>query len=388
MELVITEYMNNIICAWFKNERLIQVCRCTSDTGYHVGDIFVGKVKNIVKNINAAFIDIGADELCFMQFADCDNIKREEEIIVQVVREGIRTKQPVVSQNISITGRLLIINDKKNINISKKIKDKTRRNELKELLSEDIKQNGFIVRTNATNADNDSIISEKESLIKIYDNIISKAKTASVYSKLYKAPSDYISAVRDSYAYDTQRIITDIPEIYNKVKSYVMEFCPDMADILSLYEDKSFSLDLLFGLTSKIKKALNKKVWLDSGAYIIIDVTEACTVIDVNSGKMIKGKKDAEQTFFNINCEAAEEIMLQLRLRNLSGIIIIDFIDMKSPEYNNELVRILSGLASKDVVSCNVVDITGLGLVEMTRKKQNRPVYEQFSLSGDELTII
>lgn len=397
MELVITEYINNIICAWFSEKRLVRVHSYNPGSLYNVGDIYIGKVKNIVKNINAAFVDIGADELCFLQLKENDDVKMENEIAVQIVREGIRTKQPVVSRGISVAGRYLIITDKKGINVSKKIKNIIRRKELKELLinsesdnkEKEIGKFGFIVRTNAENIDDKDIIREKEYLIQVYADIIRKEKLLPVYSALYKAESGYIEAVRDSYASDITRIITDIPDIYYDIKDYMKISCPDMTDILSLYTDNDYPLDSLFGISVKIKKALQKKVWLDSGAYIVIDVTEACVVIDVNSGKLIKGKKaEAEQNFFKINCEAAEEIMLQLKLRNLSGIIIIDFIDMKSPEYNRRLLAVLSELASKDIVSCNVVDITKLGLVEMTRKKQNRPLYEQFKITDDKLVII
>lgn len=387
MEIVITKCTDNIVCAWFDGNRLIQVKCCEPDNQYAVGNVYTGKVKNIVKNINVAFVDIGLGSLCFLEINNKDKLRNEDEIIVQVARDSTKNKQPVVTRNLSITGRYLILTEKKGINVSKKIKSTARKKELKDIFKDETER-GFIVRTNAKDADDESIIKEKNYLLGIYNNIISKSKNVLVFSKLYTAPACYIEAVRDSYAKDVKRIVTDIPEVYNDIKAYMKDMCPEMKDTLSLYEDASYPLDLMFGVSERIKKALSKKVWLDSGAYIIIDVTEACVVIDVNSGKLIKGKKDVENTFFKINCEAAKEIMLQLRLRNLSGIIIIDFIDMKIPEYNSELIKMLKGLAEQDSVSCNVVDITKLGLVEITRKKQNRPLYEQFKLVDNKLTVI
>ena len=197
-----------------------------------------------------------------------------------------------------------------------------------------------------------------------------------------------LDAVKDSYNGELTRIITDIPHVYDEINEYVRSLGLGFSDIISFYDDESYSLDAMHGLSLKLKKALMRKVWLDCGAYLVIDATEACVVIDVNSGKAVTKKKDSEETFYKINIEAAKEIMRQLKLRNLSGIIIVDFIDMQDKEHNEMLLAQLKKLAKEDKVKTNVLDITALGLVEMTRMKQRKPLHERLSIKNDDLQVI
>ena len=389
MELLITKKSEKIICAWFEDNRLIQVhIHDAISEEYNIGDIYVGKIKNVVNNINAAFVDIGSDTPCFLQTHDEVNLKREKDIVVQILRDEHKTKNKSVTTTLTLTGRYLILTTKNQISISKKITDVTKRKELKELLSENntnIEECGFIVRTNANYADTDAILQEKEYLVSLYKNITSKAKSAKVASRLYSAYSGYISDIRDSYTNTLNRIITDDEVIYNELCDFTKNECKDLHDKIELYTDKSYSLDSLFSLSVKLKKAIMRKTWLDSGAYVLCDVTEAFTVFDVNSGKAIGKKKDREDTFFKINIEAAEEIMRLLRLRNLTGIIIIDFIDMNDEENKAELMKTLRTLAAKDPIKTTVVDMTALGLVEITRRKQLKPLHENVYVKDDEL---
>lgn len=406
MDLVLTKYRERALAAYFdseNNNKLVNVTALNDETGALVGDIYVGRIKNHVKNINAAFVEIAGGELCFLQFDDKDKMipKNESDVVVQVTREGIKTKQAAVSTDINLTGKYLIKTQKNQISISSKIKNVKRRNELlvwmeelinnytdndstnngsaKECRSNHCSGNGtgYIIRTNAENVSKEELVREYDYLEKLYADILKKAEYSTTHSLLYRT-SFAVSQVRDGYDRNIDRIVTDDESIYNEIRDYLNEVSPDMLCKLSLYEDDSFPLDAMYGLSFKLDKALSKKVWLDSGAYLIIEPTEALTVIDVNTGKAVKKKSDKEKHFLKINLEACEELFRQISVRNLSGIIIVDFIDMKSKENNVILMDKLKELASLDSVKTTVVDMTALGLVEITRKKVHKPLHELF----------
>ncbi len=384
MDLVFSHYGGRVAASYFdkeKNNRLIKVKICgDGNGGAQVGDIYVGRVKNVVKNIKAAFVEIAEGQICFMQFSDETHLKsihNETDIVVQVVREAVKTKQAVVTANINFQGRYLIKTHKREIAVSSKIKGAARKKELAGWLAEiaDGKDCGYIIRTNAGNAPKAEIEREYKYLERLYIDIMRKAEYSATHSLLFRT-SFAESEIRDCYDECIDRIVTDDAEIYETIGGYIDCVCPQLKEKLSFYEDESFPLNAMYGLAPKIEKALAKKVWLNSGAYLVIEPTEACTVIDVNTGKAVKKGKDMEKHFYKINCEAAEEAMCQIRLRNLSGIIIIDFIDMKSEKDNKGLIELLAELASNDPVKTTVVDMTGLGLVELTRKKVHKPLYE------------
>lgn len=384
MDLIFSHYGGRTVAAYFdkeNNNRLVSVKICgDEDGGARIGDIYVGRVKNMVKNIKAAFVEIADGQICFMQFpdgADIKSIHNETDIVVQVVREAVKTKQAVVTMNINLQGRYLIKTHKDEIAVSSKIKGAARKKELSGWLGEIAgeKDCGYIIRTNADNASKADIEREYAYLEKLYLDIMRKAEYSVTHSLLYRT-SFAENEIRDCYDGRIDRIVTDDPEIYGKLGGYIDCACPHLAGRLSFYGGGSFPLNALYGLGAKIEKALAKKVWLNSGAYLVIEPTEACTVIDVNTGKAVKKGKDREKHFLGINLEAAYEAMCQISLRNLSGIIIIDFIDMKSEEDNKRLIELLTELASNDPVKTTVVDMTGLGLVELTRKKVHKPLHE------------
>ena len=183
--------------------------------------------------------------------------------------------------------------------------------------------------------------------------------------------------IRNGYSFEIDSILTDDKEIYDSIKDYLL-LCPENErEKLSFYEEKNISLSVLYGLESKLQKALQDKVWLDSGAYLVIQPTEALVSIDVNTGKAIAGKQNIEETFFRVDCEAAKEIAVQLRLRNLSGIIIVDFIDMKDEEHRKKLLSIFKEELIKDHIPTKLIDMTPLGLVEITRQRIRKSIYEQ-----------
>ena len=210
----------------------------------------------------------------------------------------------------------------------------------------------------------------------MYLKLSKEASCRTCYSCIYRALPGYIAAIRDSYSGTLDGIVTDIPAYYEELKDYLEEYQAEDADKLTLYEDKLLPLSKLYSLDSALEHALNKHVWLKSGGYLVIEPTEAMVVIDVNTGKY-SGKKKMQDTICRINMEAADEIGRQLRLRNLSGIILIDFIDMEREEDREMLMRHLGDVVSKDPVKTTVVDMTRLNLVEVTRKKVRKPLYEQ-----------
>lgn len=217
---------------------------------------------------------------------------------------------------------------------------------------------------------------ELAELMRTWQRLSAEAGCRVCYSCLYRALPGYIAAIRDSFGGTLEEIITDVPEYHRELKAY-LEMCQkEDAGRLTLYEDSLLPLGRLYSLETAFEKALGKNVWLKSGGYLVIEPTEAMTVIDVNTGKY-SGRKKMQDTIYKINMEAADEIGRQLRLRNLSGIIIVDFIDMERDEDRKALLAHLGEVVLKDPVKTTVVDMTALNLVELTRKKVRKPLHEQ-----------
>ena len=222
------------------------------------------------------------------------------------------------------------------------------------------------------------LIREAQALIRQAAALWQNAGMRTCYSCLYRPESGYLTEIRDTPQEQYEEILTDDPALYEEIRAFLERSCPQAFSALRLYQDSAVSLRNLYGLPAKIREACGKRVWLKSGGYLVIEPTEALTVIDVNSGKYT-GKKGTRDTFRLINREAALEIARQLRLRNLSGIILVDFISMEKKEDEKELLQLLSAELKKDPVKTAVVDMTPLGLVEITRKKVRRSIYEQLS---------
>jgi len=396
---VITKYNNVIVSAHFEGLDMVQVSlNAPSDEGI-LGNIYLGKVKNIVKNINAAFIEIEGGRVCYYSMGENlnpimaqdaggkrndkkagSNLKIGDELIVQVVKEDVKTKAPVVSANLNFTGKYAALTyGKTAIGISSKINDEKERKRLKEIaLKYGNKEFGIIIRTNAAYVSEERIASEIEKLIASYENIRKYGIYRTSFSLLYKTPPNYICDLRDSYTDNVDEFVTDDLELYNNMKEYLQTYQPEDIDKLRLYQDELVSLSALYGIGDKINDAIRPMVWLKSGGSIVIQPTEALTVIDVNTGKAIAGKKKTQETFLKVNREAAKEIARQIRLRNLSGIIIIDFIDMELEKDKELLMEELKEYFRKDPIKTTLVDMTALGLVEVTRKKVRKPLHEQF----------
>lgn len=388
--LIIVRRDDRIVTGLYEDNRLVEVMtEKVDDRKNLLGNIYLGKIKNIVGNIGAAFVEIADKQICYLSMNDVKNpifageghsgpLRVGDEIIVQINRDSAKYKAPLATVDINLTGRyMVLVHGRPIVGISQKIKDEDERNRLKETVKKYVSEDyGFIVRTNAEHVEDAALIEEAERLTADYRDMVEHGVHKTVFSTLYTTPASYLWEIRDVYSEDIEAIKTDDEEIYNDIKSYLTVYQPQDLNKLVLYTD-TYPLSKLYSIDEKIKKALEERVWLDSGAFLVMCHTEACNVIDVNTGKAIKGKTKQEDTFLKINLEAADEVARQIRLRNLSGIIIVDFIDLQSDEHKNMLLKRLSEEFRKDRIPTKVVDMTKLGLVEITRKKTRKPLYEQ-----------
>lgn len=382
--------------------------------------IYIGKVKNVVPTIDAAFVEICKGIMGFLPMKHAENpiivnrrydgrILAGDEILVQIEKEGIKTKDPGLTCNLSFTGKYCVLTSGKlGVGFSTKLDNKTKlywKQKLEEWKIEDTlleEKVGMVVRTNIAGlagyegssnvsglwkdeeilgtskkdcslkvlGDN-SFLDEFRSLLAQKNKVMDAVSYRTCFSCLFRPMEGYLTDIRDTYEDSFDKIITNNNIIYERIRE---EF-PFM-DNVELYQDSRISLEKLYSVETRLKEALDERVWLKSGAYLVIQQTEALTVIDVNSGKIQK-KNPKDDIYFEINKEAAREIALQLKLRNLSGIIVVDFISQNTKEQDKELLSYLSGLVKKDSVKTNVVDMTPLGLVEVTRKKVHKSLREQ-----------
>lgn len=388
--LIITKFApengDNIVSAVFDEKQILVDINIESTS--ILNNIYIGKVKSILNNINAAFIEIANSVMCYYSLNDNKNpifTSRQsnkklcigDELLVQVSKEAAKNKQPVCTSILSFPGKYIVVTSgETKIGISNKL-DETNRKRLKEFSEQFINDDyGIIFRTNAKSASYEEL---KEEILKfeaIFKNIKEKSQFRTCFSLIYEGPKPYITELCGKCGNSLKKITTDIPAIYESLKKYSSENQPEILEKLTLYQDDMLPLYKLYSIESGLKDALKQKVWMKSGAYLIIQPTEALTVIDVNTGKFTEKKKQRE-TYLKINMEAARETARQLRLRNISGICIIDFIDMEDEEDRRQLMNELEWLVSHDPVSTCVVDMTKLNLVEVTRKRIRKPLYEQ-----------
>lgn len=401
-KLLVIEHGKKILSLLIRENSLISVRVYSSENSSQVGNIYIGKITGIPAGLGAAFVDIKPGVSCFLPLCDAENalrindkshdraLRAGDELLVQIARDAVKTKQPVVSGHISIAGNYLAAAaDTDQICFSTKLptlKKKALRALLLEnrLISEDgrcLSGCGMIVRTNAGTLQEDMapLFAEWKQLSERMNTLLGTACHRSCYSCLFKADTPYVEDLKNYYSGAFGEIITDSEELYRELYEYEKE--QESAHMPShpvrLYRD-NYPLSKLYQLKTRLENALGSRVWLKSGAYLIIEPTEALTVIDVNSGKNERGKNNADY-IFSINTEAAEEIMHQLRVRNLSGIIVVDFINMEEAGQKEALLHHMRMLCKEDPVKTTVVDITPLGLVEITRKRTSRPLKELLS---------
>ncbi len=347
------------------------------------GDIFKARVDNIVPGINAAFVALHsknsnseAPRNAFLFLSDTVNeIKHGNEIIVQVVKNARKNKAPRVTEKISIPGRwVVLMPDNDEIGVSKRIFDDNERKRLKKIavnlknsLHENLNENfGVIIRTAAEGVDENLLRSDLDNLINLWNEIKNKADNNHAPCLLYRDTGALGKVLRDEISGHIDEIILDDAEEFQRVKDFTERFYPDKPEI-KIYDGISPIFEC-YGIESEIARAVDRKVWLKSGAYLVIDQTEALTVIDVNTGKFTSAP-DMRHTILSTNLEAAEEIARQIRLRAIGGIVVVDFIDMNFDDDRRELLTHFEKLLCHDRLKARVFSITQLGLVELTRKR-------------------
>lgn len=379
------------VAALSEEERIVEI-RLESDQEKSIlGNIYTGQVENIASNIQAAFVQIEPGKRCYYSLAEAQRavfsagrkgngpLRPGDELLVQVSRDAMKGKLPALTSNLNFTGRYLVLTtgDKK-FGLSSKLalEDRHRLSGwLKEEAERPDKEFGIIVRTNAADASKEEILKELEWLKSRYHKAVVQGRNRTCFSLVLETEPFYVAAVRDAYGRDLDEIITDVSEIREMILGYLEEISPELKEKLRFYQDKLLPLYKLYRVETALDAIQKEKVWLNSGGFLVIQQTEAFVSIDVNSGKYT-GKKKMEETFRKINLEAAAEISRQLRLRNLSGIILIDFINMENPDHRDELFHVLQKLLRKDPIKSRAIDITPLHILEMTRKKVRRPVIE------------
>lgn len=391
-KLVITKLDEKIITTILENDVVVEL-HCSqqdlSKRSPQLGNIYVGRVKNIVANINAAFVEIENGIECYYAIGENETpyfTKKTgkkplcigDEFLVQISKEAVKTKAPTVTSEINFTGKYAVLTyGDTRIGVSTKLakQDKERLINLASQYKND--QYGIIMRTNAKDVSDEILKDELDKLKKEYESIFKIAATRKTFSCLKMAPKEYLTDLKNIYQDGLTEIVVEDTDIYEEVKEYLQKEQPEDLDKLRLYYDKLLPLHKLYSIEKHLEVALKEYVWMKSGSYLVIQPTEALTVIDVNTGKNISKKKD-DETYLKINLEAAREAAKQIRLRNLSGIIIIDFINMDNKEYTEQLLKEFESLLKKDPISTTLVDMTKLQLVEVTRKKVRKPLHELF----------
>ena len=350
-----------------------------------VGNVYIGRVVRILPGMQSAFIDVGLERTAFLHVADIWEAKQNGEapkpiermvfegqsIMVQVIKDPIGTKGARLSTQISVAGRMLVyLPQEKHIGISQRIENEAEREALREKITRLVPEDepgGFIVRTMAESATEAELANDIEYLRKIWRDIKEHAKTMAPPSMLYQELSLGLRVLRDFVNPDTDRIVIDSRENFGKLSAFATEFTPTVKPLLDHYMGERPLFDLN-GVEDEIQKALARRVDLKSGGYLIFDQTEAMTTIDVNTGGFV-GIRNFDDTVFKTNLEAAQTIARQLRLRNLGGIIITDFIDMDSEEHKAAVLAEFNKALARDHTRLTVNGFTALGLVEMTRKR-------------------
>lgn len=372
-----------------------------------LGSIYAARVSHTLSNIRAAFVELEGGQKGFLPLEHLNpkamqnrvydgRVLAGDILLVQVEREAVKTKDPVLTTDISLSGRYCVAMPGNNTvssgcrkySFSGKLGDE-RKNSLKKALCEEFEKDpgstgfcSYIIRTNAGELEEYSpLFREMRTLAEQIQSVMRAAGTRTCGSCLYRPAEEWLTEIRDT-AYDQyEKILTEDPILYNELSAYLEQYAPGLLPRLSFYEDDRIGLYQLYGLSSRLKEATESRVWLNSGGYLVIEPTEALTVIDVNSGKY-SGRKGAAETFLLINREAALETARQIRLRNLSGIILVDFINMENKTDEKELMEFFRRELKKDPVKTVLVDMTPLGLVEITRKKVKRSLSEQLKVSG------
>jgi Rne/Rng family ribonuclease len=363
----------------------------------YVGNIYLGRVQNVLPGMEAAFVDIGkgrngvlyAGEVNYDE-ADLDDelpriedhLKPGQTVLVQVTKDPMGTKGARLTQNLSIAGRYCVLAPGDGmLGISRKLTDEER-DRLRKVLKS-IKPEGFglIVRTAAEGATKEQLEADVSRLTRIWDQVQARSKEVKALDPVYEEPHLVMRVIRDVFGSEFSDLIVDTEELAEQVRDYLSDVSPEMMEKVSVHAGDEKIFDA-YEVTNQVRRALEKKVWLKSGGYLIVEKTEAMWVIDVNTGKFV-GKDNLEETVLKNNLEAADEIARQLRLRDMGGIIVIDFVDMLVPANRDEVLKRFKRELARDKTKSRVMDISKLGLVQMTRKNVSQGLTETFTTTCD-----
>ncbi len=410
-ELFITVKNEEMQIALLEDKRLVELRSEKRNVQFEVGDIYIGKVRKTMPGLNAAFINIGYEKDAFLHYLDLGpqirtqqkflqqaiqqrnpkpHVKREEdiakdgsvvdvlkagdEVIVQVVKEPISTKGPRLTSEISLAGRNIVLMPfAEKVSVSRKIRSAEERKRLKNIVQKaKPKEFGVIIRTVAQNIEEEQLVAEIRALVKRWDDCMTKVidlrPPALALSEMERANT----MLRDILTPDFNSIYVDNADVYEEVKQYVEKIAPQRTDIVKLYKNSTPIFDH-FNIEKQIKQSCGKTVSFKSGAYLIIETTEALNVIDVNSGNRAKSAESQEGTALEVNLAAADEIARQLRLRDMGGIVVVDFIDMQSSQHRQELYERMKQAMSTDRTKHNILPLSKFGLMQITRQRV-RPV--------------
>jgi ribonuclease E len=374
------------------------VSRPADDVSQIHGNIYLGKVQNVLPGMEAAFVDIGTPKNAVLYRGDVQYdaediveksanlrieqmLKARQLIICQVTKNPIGAKGARLTQEVSLPGRFVVLIPNSNTyGISKRLPDDVRKR-LRNILDR-VKpaEHGLIVRTAAENATEHELRADMTRLLDQWNAIEAKAKKATTPSLLYREPELAVRVIREEFNAEYRGVVIDDQRLFDDVKDYVTAFNPELADRIEFHDPTTQGLPLYehHHIHEQLHKALDRKVWLPSGGSLIIEHTEALTVIDVNTGKNV-GTTNLEETVFRNNLEAAEEVAKQLRLRDIGGIVVIDFIDMEIRENRKKVVEAFRSALARDKTRTQVFDISELGLVEMTRKRIGEGLLTNFA---------
>lgn len=350
--------------------------------------IYVGRVDRVMENIQAAFVTIGNGRKCYLPLEESSHLiytKKNssgqklcggDEILIQIVKDAVKTKDAVCSASLSLAGSYCVLTTKnQSLSVSRKLPEE-KRTALEVLLQELCPEHqeegyGVVIRTNGASVDEQVL---RQDILDIRRQFL-ELKNQSVHLKppcmIYENPPGYVRRLQSANMQEYDYVITDCQDIFNAIQKILPHLVT--LDKIKFHQDDAVSLSTLYNIRWNLSQLLSNKVWLPSGANIIIESLETLTVIDVNSGKNQSRKKD---TLFQVNLEAAKEIARQLRLRNISGMIIVDFINLSDEESKQKLIHTMKRLIKEDPVPCNFIDITKLGLMELTRKKTHKSLIE------------
>lgn len=408
-ELVINVNSKEVSLAVLEDQKLVELHREKRNVSFSVGDIYLGRVRKVMPGLNAAFVDVGYKKDAFLHYFDLgmtfgattnlleaatkqktipplnkikpgkempkegkieDVLSADQKILVQIAKEPISTKGPRLNAELSLAGRCMVLvpfGDK--VSVSQKIKNSEERARLKQLILS-IKPIGFsiIIRTSAQGKKASELDEELHRLVHRWEKNIKRIIRAKAPSLIYEESNRALNILRDTFNPSFTKISVNDADFYNEIKEYVAQIAPGCEDIVQLYENEKPIFDH-YGITRQIKSLFGRTVTYKSGAYLIIEQTEAMYVVDVNSGNRSKKSTEQEATAFDVNMAAAEELVRQLRLRDMGGIIVVDFIDMNDPKHRQALFEHMVKLMQGDRARHNILPLSKFGVMQITRQR-------------------